>query len=388
MKIDISKRLKDLPPYLFAEIDKVKKDAIAQGRDIINLGIGDPDTPTPQHIVESLCQAAKDSKNHHYALDQGLDSLRIAISKWCARRFDIDLNPDTQVLPLIGSKEGIAHIPIAFLNPGDVVLYTEPNYPPYKTASILSLGKPYALPLKEENDFFPRFDNIPRAVLKKAKLLFMNYPNNPTAAIATKSFLRKVVDFARKNNIIICADAAYSEIAFDDHKPLSIFEIPGAMDVAVEFHSLSKTYNMAGWRIGWACGNAQIVAALGKVKTNIDSGIFNAIQLAGVTALTGPQYCIKEANEVYRQRRDALVGGLNKLGWKVPSPRATFYVWTKLPAGHKDSRAFAKLLLDKADIVVTPGVGFGASGEGYIRMALTVSKERIKEAVDRIKKVL
>ena len=388
MRISLSDRLKELPPYLFAEIDRAKKEAIAQGRDIINLGVGDPDIPTPQHIIEALNEAVKDPANHRYALDQGMDSFRQAIAKWYRKRFDVGLNPDTQILPLIGSKEGIAHIPIAFVNPGDVVLHTEPNYPPYKTAAILALGKPYALSMFEENNFLPNLKKIPKAILKKSKLIFINYPNNPTAAIADKKFYKEVIEFAKKNKIIVCSDAAYSEIAYDGYQPPSILEVDGAFDCCVEFHSLSKTYNMTGWRIGWVAGNAEVVAALGKVKTNIDSGIFSAIQVAGVTALTGPQYCIDEANEVYRQRRDILVDGLSKLVWKVARPKATFYIWARLPKGHSNSRKFARLLLDKADIVVTPGIGFGATGEGYIRIALTVSKERIREAVERIRKVL
>jgi len=335
-----------------------------------------------------LNEAVKDPANHRYALDQGMDSFRQAIAKWYRKRFDVGLNPDTQILPLIGSKEGIAHIPIAFVNPGDVVLHTEPNYPPYKTAAILALGKPYALSMFEENNFLPNLKKIPKAILKKSKLIFINYPNNPTAAIADKKFYKEVIEFAKKNKIIVCSDAAYSEIAYDGYQPPSILEVDGAFDCCVEFHSLSKTYNMTGWRIGWVAGNAEVVAALGKVKTNIDSGIFSAIQVAGVTALTGPQYCIDEANEVYRQRRDILVDGLSKLVWKVARPKATFYIWARLPKGHSNSRKFARLLLDKADIVVTPGIGFGATGEGYIRIALTVSKERIREAVERIRKVL
>jgi LL-diaminopimelate aminotransferase len=388
MKTDISERLKALPPYLFAQIDKAKKEAIKEGRDIINLGVGDPDLPTPQHIVDSLCQASRDPANHRYALDQGFDALRAAIAKWYDKRFDVSLNPDNQILPLIGSKEGIAHIPIAFVNPGDVVLHTEPNYPPYKTATILASGKPYALPMLEGNNFLPDLKRIPKGILKKAKLLFINYPNNPTAATASKKFFKEVIEFARKNKIIVCSDAAYSEISFDGYRPPSILEVEGAFEVAVEFHSLSKTYSMTGWRIGWVCGNKDVVAALGKVKTNIDSGIFGAIQVADITALTWPQHCVEEANAVYKARRDALVDGLYGLGWQVTRPNATFYVWAKLPKGRNDSTKFAKLLLANADIVVTPGVGFGKSGEGFIRIALTVPKERIKEAVSRIKKVL
>lgn len=388
MKIEISERLKKLPPYLFAQIDRAKKEAIAQDRDIINLGVGDPDLATPAHIIEALYQAAKDPVNHHYALDHGMDVLRQAIADWYKKRFGVVLNPDTQILPLIGSKEGIAHTPIAFLNPGEVVLHTEPNYPPYKTATILALGKPYPLPILEENNFLPDLKSIPKQILKKAKLIFLNYPNNPTAAVAHKGFFKDVAAFARKHKVIVCHDAAYSEIAFDGYRPMSFLEIEGGLDVGVEFHSLSKTYNMTGWRIGWVCGNAEVIKALGKVKANIDSGIFGAIQLAGIAALKGPQYCVEEANEAYRQRRNALIDGLKSLGWDVKRPNATFYVWAKLPKGQSDSRKLAKLLLQKADIVVTPGIGFGKSGEGFIRMALTVPKERIKEAVYRIGKIL
>ncbi len=388
MKIQISERLKKLPPYLFAQIDKAKKEALAQGRDIINLGVGDPDLATPKHIVEALSLAAKDPQNQHYALDQGLDKLRQVIADWYSRRFNVKLDPDTQVLPLIGSKEGIAHMPIAVVNPGDVVLHTEPNYPPYKTATILALGRPYPLPISDKNDYLPDLKGIPAAVLKKSKLFFLNYPNNPTSAVANKAFFQDVVRFANKNRIIICHDAAYSEIAFDGYRPVSFLETKGALETGVEFHSLSKTYNMTGWRIGWVCGNAEAIKALGKVKSNIDSGIFTAIQLAAVAALTGPQSCVEENNKIYRQRRDTLISSLKGLGWSVNIPKATFYVWLRLPKGYKDSRKFAQFLLDKADIVVTPGVGFGKSGEGFIRMALTVPKERLQEAVVRIKKIL
>lgn len=388
MKIEISKRLKGLPPYLFAEIDKAKKEAIAQGRDIINLGVGDPDIPTSSHIIEALYKAAQNPVNHRYALDQGMDELRRSIAKWYKIRFGVSFDLNSEILPLIGSKEGIAHIPMAFVNPGDVVLHTEPNYPPYKTAAMLALGEPYALPMLEENEFLPDLKSIPKAVLKKAKLFFFNYPNNPTGTVANKKFFKEAVEFAKKNNIILCHDAAYSEIAFEGFRPLSIFETEGALDVAVEFHSFSKTYNMTGWRVGWVCGNKNIVAALAKVKTNIDSGIFAAIQMAAVAALTGPQYCIEENNEIYRQRRDILVNGLRNLGWKLNCPKATFYVWARLPKGENDSCKFTRLMFERANIVLTPGIGFGKSGEGFVRMALTVPKERIKEAVDRIKKLL
>ncbi|MFA5176771.1 MAG: LL-diaminopimelate aminotransferase [Candidatus Omnitrophota bacterium] len=382
----LSKKLQDLPPYLFLEIDKAKRKARAAGRDIIDLGIGDPDQPTPRHIIEALYQASLDPANHRYALDQGMPALRRSIAAWYKERFDVSLNPDSEVLPLIGSKEGLAHFPLAFLNPGDYSLVPDPCYPPYKGGTILAGGRPYTLPLLEENAFLPDLKKIPLNVRKKAKMIFVNYPNNPTSATAEKSFYKELIEFARKNKIIIVSDLAYSELSYDGYRPASILELEGAREVAVEFHSLSKTYNMTGWRVGWACGNEELVAALAKVKSNIDSGIFSALQLAGIVALSGPQDYVKNMCSLYQERRDCLMGGLEVLGWQAHSPKATFYVWIKVPQG-KSSIRFSGVLLDKANIVVTPGVGFGRYGEGYIRMALTVSKERIREAVERLKKI-
>jgi len=384
MRIEVSDRLKKLPPYLFAEIDKLKKEARQQGRDIIDLGVGDPDIPTPDHIIAALQEAAKDPANHKYALDFGLDVLRQAIAGWYKRRFNVDLNPQTEILPLLGSKEGIAHIPVGFINRGDVVLHTEPCYPPYRTGTILAGGLPFPMPLLEQNDFLPCLDAIPRRARKKAKLMFINYPNNPTAATAEKDFLKGVLEWALKNQIIVCNDLAYSEVSYDGYKPSSMLEIEGAKEAVVEFHSLSKTYNMTGWRVGWACGNEAVISALSKVKSNIDSGIFQAVQHAGVAALEGPQDCVASAIETYRKRRDTLVDGLNNIGWKVTKPKAAFYIWTRVPGSNQNSSSFAMDLLQKADVIATPGVGFGPSGEGFIRMALTVSEERIKEAVSRI----
>ncbi|MBP7836001.1 MAG: LL-diaminopimelate aminotransferase [Candidatus Omnitrophica bacterium] len=382
----LSKKLQDLPPYLFLEIDKAKRKARAAGRDIIDLGIGDPDQPTPRHIIEALYQASLDPANHRYALDQGMPALRRSIAAWYKDRFGVSLNPDSEVLPLIGSKEGLAHFPLAFLNPGDYSLVPDPCYPPYKGGTILAGGKPYLLPLLEENAFLPDLKRIPLSVRKKAKMIFVNYPNNPTSATAEKSFYQELIEFARKNKIIIVSDLAYSEMSYDGYRPASILELEGAREVAVEFHSLSKTYNMTGWRIGWACGNKELVAALAKVKSNIDSGIFSAVQLAGIVALSGPQEYVKNMCSLYQERRDCLLEGLEALGWQAHSPKATFYVWIKVPQG-KSSIKFSGVLLDKANIVVTPGVGFGRYGEGYIRMALTVGKERIREAVERLKKI-
>ncbi|MEK6563943.1 MAG: LL-diaminopimelate aminotransferase [Candidatus Omnitrophota bacterium] len=385
MEIRFSKRLKNLPPYLFVEIDKAKREARKQGRDLIDLGIGDPDLPTPGSIIEKLYQASKDPRNHKYALDQGMPVLRQAIADWYKRRFNVDLNPETQILPLIGSKEGIAHMPLAFVNQGDYVLSPNPSYPPYRGSTILSDGKVQDMPLLEKNNFLPDFKKIPLEARQKSKVMFLNYPNNPTGSTADAGFYRKAIDFASKYNIIIAHDAAYSEIAYDGYRPMSFLEVDGAKDTGVEFHSLSKTYNMTGWRIGWVCGNAQVVSGIAKVKSNIDSGIFSAIQIAGVEALSGPQEHIQKMRAIYQERRDVLCAGLKSIGWNFLKPEATFYVWVSVPKGY-DSRGFAALLLEKCDIVVTPGVGFGKCGEGYIRFALTVSKERVQEAMERIQK--
>ncbi|MDD5072466.1 MAG: LL-diaminopimelate aminotransferase [Candidatus Omnitrophica bacterium] len=386
-EFEFSERLAKLPPYLFAEIDKAKRQAKAKGRDIIDLGIGDPDLPTPGHIIKALHEASLEPDNHHYALDSGMPQLRHAIAKWYKKRFKVELDPDAEVLPLIGSKEGIAHMPLAFINPGDYVLVPDPCYPPYKNGTIFAGGMPYLMPLLAENDFLPDLDRIDPSVSNKAKMMFVNYPNNPTGAVADEEFYKKALDFAHRNNILICSDAAYSEVCYDKYRPMSILQMVGAKDRAVEFHSLSKTYNMTGWRIGWACGNKKAIQGLAKVKSNIDSGIFQAVQLAGIAALEGPQGPVARANKTYKERRDALVNGLNSLGWKVPKPKASFYVWAKNLPGYNSS-SLAKALLEKADIIVTPGNGFGRYGEGYIRMALTVSKDRIKTAVQRIKKFL
>src|SRR3990167_5467177 len=385
MRFEFSKRLENLPPYLFAEIDKAKRYARQEGRDLIDLGVGDPDLPTPGHIIEKLSEAAKDPRNHRYALDQGIPELRRAIAGWYKRRFNVALDPETEILPLIGSKEGIAHMPLAFVNPGDYVLAPDPGYPPYRGSAILSDGQSFSMPLLVENSFLPDFKEIPLKIRKKAKLMFLNYPNNQTAAVANKEFYLKVIDFAFKYNTIIAHDAAYSELSYADYRPMSFLELEGAKNTGVEFHSLSKTYNMSGWRIGWVCGNAHILSGIARVKSNIDSGIFSAIQIAGIAALTGPEEHIQKIRAIYQERRDVLCAGLKSIGWNFLKTKATFYVWVSVPKGY-DSRGFAALLLEKCDIVVTPGVGFGKCGEGYIRFALTVSKERVQEAIERIQK--
>jgi LL-diaminopimelate aminotransferase len=386
MEIRYNEKLKKLPPYLFIEIDRKKKEAVGRGADIISLGVGDPDIPTPGHIIKSMQEAVAKPFNHQYPFGAGLLSYRKAVVDWYKNRFDVDLNSD-EVCALIGSKEGIGHIHLGFINPGDIVLIPEPGYPVYNTGTIFTDGIPYFMPLLEKNDFLPDLSSIPQDVVKKARLIFINYPNNPTAAVAPKEFYVKLIEFAKKNNIIIAADAAYSEIYYDENdKPSSFLEFPGAKEVGVEFHSLSKTYNMTGWRIGWVCGNKDIVAGIAKVKDNYDSGVFQAIQEAAITALSYSQKCVEDARKIYKERRDVLVEGLKKIGWEVNLPKASFYVWAKVPKGYTSSQIVSKLL-DDASIVCTPGNGMGKSGEGYVRFALTVGVQRIKEALGRVSKI-
>jgi LL-diaminopimelate aminotransferase len=388
MKITVAERLSLLPPYLFAKIDALKGEALKSGIDIIDLGIGDPDQPTPRHIREKMKEALEDRANHRYPSYQGLRTFREAVARWYKTRFGVDLDPETEVLSLIGSKEGIGHIPLAFLNPGDICLAPDPGYPVYQAGTTLAGGIVYPLPLLPENQFLPDLSKIlDPQVLQKAKLLFINYPNNPTAATADLDFFRKVIDFSRRHNIMVCHDNAYSEIAYDGYQAPSFLQARGAKEVGIEFHSLSKTYNMTGWRIGFAVGNPEIIAALGKVKTNIDSGIFQAVQVAAVEAMSTDQGCVQEMCRLYQERRDVLCQGLESIGLTVSKPKATFYLWIRVPKGDT-SESFSMRLLKEAGIICTPGTGFGCYGEGFIRLALTIPKERMAEAVDRIKKVL
>lgn len=386
MAFEKTERLKQLPPYLFKEIDRLKAELIAKGMDVINLGVGDPDLPTPKHIIRKLQQAAEDPKNHQYPSYSGMNDFREAVSRWYQRRFGVELDPVGEVLTLIGSKEGLAHLPLACINPGDVALTPTPAYPVYNVAVMFAGGSPYPMPLIRENNFLPDLDAIPSDMARRAKLLFINYPNNPTGAIAERDFFEKVIDFAWEYDLIVCHDAAYTEMAFDGYRPMSFMEVPGAKEVGIEFHSLSKTYNMTGWRLGFAVGNASVLDALGQVKSNIDSGAFNAIQLAGIAALEGDQNCVTEMQRIYQERRDVLIEGLGKVGLHPEVPKATFYVWCPVPKGYT-SKDFTALLLKQAGIVTTPGSGFGEPGEGYVRMALTVSRERTEEAVARIQKL-
>jgi LL-diaminopimelate aminotransferase len=387
MSFKISERLSSLPPYLFVELDRKKEEVMRRGVDVIDLGIGDPDLPTPQFVVERLKAAAERPQNHRYPSSAGMAEFRRAVAEWCGRRFDLTLDPDREVACLIGSKEGIAHFPIAFLNPGDVALVPTPGYPVYHIGTLFAGAKTHFMPLVEKNSFLPDLDSIAPEVLKEAKVLWLNYPNNPTAATAPDDFYRKVVAFAKEHGLIVCHDAAYSEMTYDGYRAPSFLETPGARDVGIEFHSLSKSFNMTGWRIGFAIGHPDLIAGLKKVKSNVDSGQFNAVQEAAIAALKSDQSFIDEMRKVYSGRRDTLVNGLRRMGINAPFPKATFYVWVPVPKGYT-SQSFSGLLLEKAGIVCTPGNGFGAPGEGYVRMALTVGVERLKEVLSRLEKVL
>lgn len=383
--IEYAARIKTLPPYLFAAIDKMKQESIRRGVDIINLGIGDPDLPTPAPIIESLRNAAGDPRHHQYPSYEGMASFRGAVAGWYKRRFHVTLDPASEVLTLIGSKEGIGHVPLAFVDPGDVVLVPSPGYPVYPVGTSFAGGVSHIMPLTKPNGFLPDLDAIPHDIARKAKLMWLNSPNNPTSVVMDKTYFKRVVEFARAHRIIVCHDAAYSEIFYDGKRPASFLEIDGAKEVGVEFHSLSKTYNMTGWRLGFAVGNGEVLAGLGKVKSNLDSGVFQAIQEAGITALNLDDSVTDGLRKTYQERRDVLVPGLKRLGLDVDPPPAAFYVWVTVPKGYT-SASFTAHLLEKAGIVTTPGNGFGEAGEGYIRMTVTTSKERLAETVERIKR--
>jgi LL-diaminopimelate aminotransferase len=387
LQFPLADRLAALPPYLFAEIDRVKAEVKARGVDIISLGIGDPDMPTPDCIVEALCAAAKKPENHQYPSYVGLLAFRTAVAAWYKARFGVSLDPEHEVVSLIGSKEGIAHFPLAYVNPGDLVLVCSPNYPVYPVATGFCGGEVKVLPLTEANDFLPDLDSVDDATWARAKMIFVNYPNNPTSATATRPFFEKLIRKARETGTIVVSDAAYTEMYYDpSDKPLSILEIDGAREVAIEFHSLSKTYNMTGWRIGMAVGNDQLVKGLGKVKENVDSGIFQAVQEAGIAALTKGEPYAEKFRAIYKERRDKAVAVLAKIGITCRTPKASFYLWCKVPAG-QTSAAFVTKVLQETGVVLTPGNGFGAPGEGYFRIAMTVPVARMEEALARIAKL-
>ena len=379
-----AQRLSLIPPYLFAEIDRKVQEKKRAGVDVISLGVGDPDLPTPKRIVSVLQEAAADPANHRYPSYFGLGELREAIANWYRERFDVALDPGTEILPTLGSKDGISHVPLALVDPGDLVLAPDPGYTVYVTGAVMAGAEPYIMPLKAENRWLPDLDAIPHVVAERARLMWLNYPNNPTAAVAEREFLERAVGFCRRHGIVLCHDAPYSEIAFDGYRPLSLFEIEGAKEVGLEFHSLSKTYNMTGWRIGWVCGRADLVALIGQLKTNIDSGIFQAVQWAAIEALNGGETETFAACEVYARRHRLVAETLNSLGWSIQPPRATFYVWAPVPPGY-DSIGFAGHVLDQVGVNITPGVGFGGNGEGYFRLSVTAPDARLSEAMDRLR---
>ena len=379
----LSRRIEYLSPYLFVEINQKIAERKAKGGEVVSFAIGDPDIPTPPHIIERLCQAARDPANHRYPETGGLPELRQAIAGWYQRRFGVSLDTDKEVLPLIGSKEGIAHIAFCFVDFRDVALVPDPAYPVYSISTMLASGNPYYLPLIEENNFLPDLDAIPAYILKRAKLLWINYPHNPTGAVADLDFFNRVVEFARKHNLAVCHDGPYSEVSFDGYQPVSFMQADGAKEVGVEFHSLSKTYNMTGWRIGMVVGNETMIDALRRVKSNLDSGIPQAIQYAAIAALTGPQDCIQAHNAVYQRRRDLIIGVLEKIGLKAQLPKASLYIWAKVPEGYT-SVEFATDLLDQVGVAVTPGVGYGRHGEGYVRLSLTVPDALVVKGLSQL----
>jgi LL-diaminopimelate aminotransferase len=377
-------RIKHLPPYLFAAIDKAKQEARAKGVDVIDLSVGDPDLPTPSHIIEALNLAAKDPSNHQYPSYEGKLAFRKAVADWYSRTFNVSLDPQKEVLTLIGSKEGIAHAPLAFINPDDAALIPDPAYPVYRTATAFAGGEPVIMPLLRENGFLPDLDAIDPVSARKAKMMFLNYPNNPVGASADRAFFKRLIDFAKDYSIIVMHDNPYSEIYYDGQRSISLLELEGAKDVAVEFHSLSKTYNMTGWRIGAVVGNAEIVAGIGKIKSNIDSGTFGAVQDAGIAALQSPKSVVDDIRKIYQHRIEILYKALKDMGLELDKPRATLYLWAWVGGS---SIEYAARLLDRTGIVATPGVGFGKYGEGYIRFSITQATDRIEEAVVRLEKM-
>ena len=381
-----STRLKSLPPYLFSEIDKKKKALFAAGKDVINLGVGDPDQPTPKFIRDAMRAAIEDPTFHRYPLDEGLLEYREAIARYYKRRWNVTLDPATEIYPVIGSKEAVFHFPLSVINPGDAVLIPEPGYPPYRSGTVFADGTPVLMPLRKENNFLPDLAGLDPKALAKAKLLWINYPNNPTGAVASRKWMQDTVNFAHKHGLILASDSAYCETYYEE-PPTCLFQLDGGKDCGIEFHSLSKTFNMTGWRIGWAAGNKDLIAALAAIKSNADSGQFMALQKASAVALDQGDDESKKIREMYKKRRDAFVSAMQKAGLQAEKMPATFYQWTPVP-GKRTSVEFITLLLEKANVVTTPGNGFGPSGEGYFRVALTQTEERIREACERIAKAI
>lgn len=379
-----SERLSKIPPYLFAEIDRKIAEAKAKGIDIISLGIGDPDTPTIPTVIEEMHKAIDDAKNHDYPPYDGTEQFRNASVKWMKERFGVELDSKKEILANIGSKEAIAHVFFAYVDEGDYTLIPDPGYPVYKNATIFAGGTPYSMPLLAENDFLPDFDKIPEDVAKKSKLMFLNYPNNPTGAVCDLEFFKKAVDFCKKYEILLCSDQAYSEMTYDDYVAPSVLQVEGGKDVAIEFFSHSKSYNMTGWRVGFVAGNESAIKALGTIKNNIDSGVFKAIQQAAAKAYEAPKAQIEDLNKMYKERRDIMEAGLRDLGWDVKTSKATFYLWLPVPQGFT-SEEFVTVMLEKAGVVVPPGNGYGQYGEGYFRIALTKDAQTLKTALQKMK---
>jgi LL-diaminopimelate aminotransferase len=385
--VERANRIKKIPPYLFAQIDKKIADLKKAGVDVISLGVGDPDLPTPPNIIEALKRACEDPVCHRYPEYEGSLEFRQAVAAYYSRRYGVDLDPENEVMALIGSKEGIAHIFLAYIDPGDYALIPDPGYPVYRTATIFAGGIPYPVPLERENNFLPDFSKIDSDIARKAKIMFLCYPNNPTAAVADKKFFEEAVDFAKTYDLVICHDSAYADVTYDGYRAPSILSVDGAKEVAIEFGSLSKPYRMTGWRIGYAVGSKEIVSALGIIKTNVDSGQFTAVQKAAVEALTGPQDSVDEMLSVFKRRRDLVVEALRSMGFDVETPKGTFYVWVPVPRGFT-STSFAEMLIEKAGVVVSPGNAYGEYGEGYFRISLTTPDDRIEEALKRMKEKL
>lgn len=379
-----AQRLRRIPPYLFADLDRRKEEVQRRGVDVVSLAIGDPDLPTPEHIVRAMQQALADPATHQYPPYAGTRGFREAVARWYGQRFGVHLDPDREVLALIGSKEGLAHLPWAVVNPGEVVLVPDPGYPVYGAATLLADGVVHPLPLRPERRWLPDLSTVPSDVARRARLMFLNYPNNPTAATADLAFFQEVVQFAREYGILVAHDNSYSEIAYDGYRPPSFLQARGAKEVGVEFHSLSKTFCMTGWRVGFVCGNAEVIRALGKLKTNLDSGVFVAIQRAAEAALNGPTEPVIERVRVFQARRDAAISALQEGGWRVERPRATFYLWVEVPDGF-DSVGFAAHVLDRTGVIVAPGIGYGQQGDRYVRLSITVPDDRLHEALRRLR---
>jgi len=382
-----AKRIQSIPPYLFARIEEKIAEAKAEGVDIISLGIGDPDCPTPEFIIKEMEKELYNTENHQYPSSVGMLSFRQAVADWYDRRFGVQIDAKSEVCCLIGSKEGIANINYCYTDPGDINLIPDPAYPVYGVATMMAGGTPYYMPLVEEKGFIPDLEAIPAYVLEKAKILWLNYPNNPTGAITEDGFFEKVVAFAKKHDLLVCHDNAYSEMTYDDYVAPSFLQTPGAKDVGIEFNSCSKPFNMTGWRVGFAVGNKDVIATLARYKSNVDSGAFQAAQYAAIVGLKDPTPTVEMMKNIYAARRDILVGGLNEMGWDLPMPKATFYVWAPVPKGYT-SASFAEMVLEKAGVIITPGNGYGICGEGYFRATLTVQEDRMREAIQRLKDAL